>query len=82
MLSSSEDEDDPEIIFLKSLSRKQKMKLLKKLDKEEGGNDVTEKTKSKKKKSKKKKKRRSQSDSDDEVWVEKEKTPKGEKRRH
>ncbi|XP_071153000.1 corepressor interacting with RBPJ 1-like [Mytilus edulis] len=62
-LLESGDEDDPEVKFLKSLSAKQKKKLLKKLNKIQEGKVKKSK---KDKKQKKKKKHRSSSDSEDE----------------
>lgn len=61
------DEDDPEMVFLKSLSKKQKKKLLRKLDRLSGKSGSNVSKPSKKKKSKKdKKEKKKKRDSDDE----------------
>lgn len=64
-LLESEDEDDPEVKFLKSLNPKQRKKLLKKLNKLQSGKEDGKVSKDKKKKKKKhRKKSRSSEDSD------------------
>ncbi|XP_064614185.1 corepressor interacting with RBPJ 1-like [Liolophura sinensis] len=75
-LVGSEDEDDPEVKFLKSLTPKQKKKLLKKLDKMQKG-------KSSEKKGKKKHKhkhRKGSSDSDQDVKGKSRKSKKSKRR--
>ncbi|XP_062577420.1 corepressor interacting with RBPJ 1-like [Saccostrea cucullata] len=61
-LLKSEDEDDPEVQFLKSLNPKQRKKLLKKLNKLQTGKKEGKVDKDKKKKKKKHKKKSSDSD--------------------
>lgn len=65
-LLESEDEDDPEVKFLKSLNPKQRKKLLKKLNKLQSGKEDGKVSKDKKKKKKKhrKKSRSSEEESD------------------
>lgn len=65
-LLESEDEDDPEVKFLKSLNPKQRKKLLKKLNKLQSGKEDGKISKDKKKKKKRhrKKSRGSEEDSD------------------
>lgn len=65
-LLESEDEDDPEVKFLKSLNPKQRKKLLKKLNKLQSGKEDGRVSKDKKKKKKKhrKKSRSSEEESD------------------
>jgi len=73
-LLADEDEEDPEVKFLKSLTPKQKKKLLKKLNKLQNGPDDKESSKKSKKK-----KRKSESDSessDDEQKPKKDKLSK------
>nr|XP_022303370.1 corepressor interacting with RBPJ 1-like [Crassostrea virginica] len=65
-LLESEDEDDPEVQFLKSLNPKQRKKLLKKLNKLQSGKTDGRVSKEKKKKKKKHKKRSGSSDEDSE----------------
>lgn len=64
-LISSDEEEDAEMQFLKSLSTKQKEKLLKKLEKIEKNGKGSHNKKSKKRKNKKKKKKSQSSDSTD-----------------
>ncbi|KAL4222371.1 putative electron transfer flavoprotein subunit [Mactra antiquata] len=79
----SEDEDDPEVKFLKSLSSKQKKKLLKKLNrlqqKQSDGGKVDKKKKKKKEKKHKTKKEESSNDSDSDEEIPRRKK---EKRKH
>ncbi|XP_046543669.1 corepressor interacting with RBPJ 1-like isoform X2 [Haliotis rubra] len=60
----TDDEDDPEVLFLKSLTPKQKKKLLKKLNKLQSKGSSMKSKKSKKEKKKKKKSKHADSDSE------------------
>lgn len=77
-----EDEDDPEVQFLKSLTPKQKKKLLKKLNKLQAKDGKGKKDKKKKKKSKKSKSKDTGSDSSDDDIQHSKKSKKSSREHH